>query len=814
MDTQYGVIPERGINSSNEQCIHCGDLIQSGDPVDMNGNYFCCTGCLSVYEFLTNLGLNNYYDIKDTQNTGSGIVPIDPDSDDNYEYLNQKNFRQLYENPRHVGQMNFYIEGIHCAACLWLIEKVPDFVDGVDSVSLNMSSNVATVNFTEGAVVSSFPNTISRIGYKAHPLKPEDSGESIKQRESRTTLIRIAVTAVCAGNIMLLSAAVYAGAEGVFAQYFGLISLFLTVPVVTYGAYPFYKSIMTTLKTLKPTVDIPIVFVIAAGFALSSYNFVRGSDQYYFDSVSVFIFLLLVSRYFLRFVQERLSDTKGLAGSLFSDNRVLLWDSNAHQYFYSPLQELRRGQKVMLKKGDRIPCDGTLVSTDGVLNLSVLTGENIPQTVLRNDQVYAGSIVESDEVELKVLETGKSTRIGAVLEQVEKSFTKNSGFVSYSDQYATVFTAFVCIVSIVSFFTLSYIYGTSSAINRVIAFILISCPCAFVFALPLAKGFSLKSALTKGFLVKNGDIFDNFMLTRRICFDKTGTLTKGRYTVLCWDTNAMTSEDLAAVLAIERESSHPVARTMVSYLSDSELMFVKVSGFKQIPARGIEATVGIHTYRLESAETENMKNDVNSIITTKINIYKDDVLISDVLLGDTLKADAKFVIDELKSRGYEIYILSGDTESNVIAVSEKLCIDQNQIHWGQTPEDKLKFVSESPGCIMVGDGLNDAGALAGADIGIAIQGSVEESLNVSDVYVLNNDLFTILDVIDHGVSNRITVKRNIVFSVLYNTGAGVLALLGFINPLVAAVLMPISSLVLTGSSYLGSTNKLKGVNKV
>lgn len=727
-------------------------------------------------------------------------MPIDTVPSESYEYLNQDNFAKLYITEESPLRMNFYIEGIHCAACLWLIEKIPQTVTDIESVSLNMSTNVAEVKFAKTGMFSAFPEIVKRFGYKAHPIKIDKEAKEFKSKENRKTLVRLAVAAVCAGNIMLLSAAIYSGAKGIFAKQFGLINLMLAIPVVTYSAFPFYKSVLSSVRAKRATVDIPIAFVIAAGFVLSVYNYTRGSDRVYFDSISTFIFLLLSSRYFLKGIQERISGKQPLNRNLFSSNRILIWDDKTRQYFFQPIGDLNPGDKIKLTMGDRIPADGKLLSSDAQLNLSVLTGENIPQTVLKDDSVFAGSILESDEAVIKVTNTGKSTRIGKILDEVEKNYQSKISFSTFSDKYATMFTSFVGVIAIASFLTLSSVYGPSEGLNRVMAFILIACPCAFVFALPLSLGLSLQSAVENGFLIKDTKVFERLHDIKNIFFDKTGTLTRGVFKILSWDIEKLSQEDQAAILAIERKSNHPIARAIVTNLSDKKLALPNVEEFKHIHSRGIEARVNNHVYKLISDRNINCQNDINDVIATKIIVYKDENPISGILLGDSLKEDSKYVVDKLKARKFNIYILSGDRENNVKQVSEKLSIPQNNVFWEQTPEDKSRIIKSIRNSMMIGDGLNDAGALSSADIGIAIQGSVEESLKVSDVYALNNDLFMIVDFLDHGNATVRTIKRNRVFSIIYNLTAGTFALLGYINPIIAAVLMPLSSLLLTGSA--------------
>ncbi|HSC36023.1 MAG TPA: heavy metal translocating P-type ATPase metal-binding domain-containing protein [Thermodesulfobacteriota bacterium] len=785
------------------RCLHCGEALNSSNTIESSGKLFCCNGCRSVYELLGALGLDDYYSIRETQNILKTTPPADPASGEDYGYLDSGSFTDIYVRDEKPLTMNFYVEGIECAACLWLIEKIPDFVPEIESLSLNMSDNTATVNFTSAKKFSSFPETIKKFGYRAHPLKNDEDASGLKKRENRKSLIRLSVAAVCAGNIMLLSAAIYAGAGGVFEEQFMLLNLILSLPVVTYCSLPFYKSVLGSIRTGRATVDIPIVFVISAGFFISAYNYLAGSPEVYFDSISMFVFLLLASRYFLRTVQGRLSDREPLGKSLFSSNRILVRDESAKQFFYQPVESLETGQKIKLTRGDRFPADGRLHTQRAEVNLSVLTGENIPRTVSKGEVVYAGSILDSDEAVLEVTGTGGSTRIGKILEEVENNYRSKISHSTYSDRYATVFTLAVGIIAVVSFLAVSSYYGASEALERTIAFILISCPCAFVFVLPLSFGLFLKSASDNGILIKDAKIFDKLPRVRNIFFDKTGTLTNGVYRILSWDTDSLPEPDRRAVLAIERESEHPVARAIVTRLSCEEHDIPEVRGFRHLYSKGVEGRVGGHLYSLTAESGLSRPNEINEIIATRIVIRKDGEPVSEILLGDSLKEDAKFVVSELKRRGYSLYILSGDRESNVRQVAYKLELPLENAFSEVTPERKSEIVRERGRSMMIGDGLNDAGALSSSDVGVAIQGSVGESMKVSDAYILENDLFTILNLIDHGAVIRETVRRNTAFSITYNIAGGAFALMGFINPLAAAVLMPLSSVLLIASSLYG-----------
>jgi Cu2+-exporting ATPase/Cu+-exporting ATPase len=725
---------------------------------------------------------------------------------EDYKYLDDKSFKGVYTSKDSPLKMNFYIEGVHCSGCLGVLENIPSKSDAIKSVNLNMSTNIAEVIFSGSDSYSKFPELVSRLGYKAYPVKNTTDTQDIKKVENKRSLYRIGISGVCAGNIMLLSAAIYSGAEGIFRSNFEIINLFLSIPVVTYCSIPFYKNAYSSIKAGKTTVDFPVVFVVLVGFILSAYNLVTGLEGVYFDSITIFVFLLLTSRYFIKSIQQKIISDSDLFSTLLKENKILKQDQITKDFRLYPITELKTGDEIRLKRGQRVPVDGTLLNQPAVFDLSVLTGESIPKTILNNCEVYAGSILDSDQADLTVINTGKETRLGKILDKVKEDYEQKISFEGFSDRYSTVFTSFVALVSLLGFFSIANLYGVSEALKRIVSFVLIACPCAFVFILPLTLGLSLKSAVKKGFIIKDSGIFERIKSITNIIFDKTGTLTRGKFRIINWDKKSLSRDDLSAILAIESKSHHPVARAIVSNLSLDKLNLADVMNLETIHSRGIRAEVGGHTYEFYSDDVSTKIYDSETAVSNCVSVLKDGQKISSIYLGDNIKDDARSTLNNLAKDKYAIYMLSGDNRDNVELVSDKLSIPTSNSYSGLTPEQKIDIVKNKKCSIFVGDGLNDAGALCSADIGIAVQGSAEQSLKVSDIYILKNNLSSILEIIKHTKITNSTIKTNTILSVVYNISAGVLALLGYINPLLAAVLMPLSSILLLVSSAVGMSN--------
>ena len=348
----------------------------------------------------------------------------------------------------------------------------------------------------------------------------------------------------------------------------------------------------------------------------------------------------------------------------------------------------------------------------------------------------------------------------------------------------------------------TFILGFSDSITRTISFVLVSCPCAFIFVLPLTYSFSIKSGFEKGYIIRNLEFFENIKNIKNIFFDKTGTLTSGRFRILKWDLDSISDNDISAIYAIQSKSKHPISEAIKRQINSSESNIANVDDFGLIPGKGYFGKIGNDNYEFLNEPISN-NNDINQLLLTRINIFKNGERISEILFGDNLREDAKLTNTLINSMDINTFIVSGDRKVNVLKAASKLGIGEDECYFEQSPEDKINLLAKSNNSIMVGDGLNDSGALAKASIGIATQGSVEQNLGASDIYLINKSLLTIIDLIRHGKATSTIIRNTVIASLIYNITAGTFALLGFISPLAAAVLMPTSSLLLLSISYLG-----------
>ena len=765
-------------------CYHCGNNFNPANGYIEDDKYYCCYGCFSANDLIAKLEAE--------------------DKNSTYSYLNDIEFYNEYLENKDVLKMNFYVEGIKCVNCISSIEKIPISNSSIKHVDVNLQKNIASVSFANTSF-SNFPVEVEKLGFKAHPIKNSDDLTLLRKKEKRTNLKRLAVSAVCAGNIMLLSASIYAGAEGSFKEYFNFINLLLALPIITYCSYPFYKSSYHSIKENKASVDTPIVLVIVSCFIWSAYNIFTGNENIYLDSISVFIFLILLSRFLLDVVKEK--TYLDINSSILKNfnSRILRWNKADSEYTEYPYQKLETGDKIKLLKDQQCPVDGKLINEKALFNFSFLTGESQPKLLTESNDIYAGSVLCSNDAEIEVTNTGSDTKIGKFLQKVEKIYDEKKLFSSFSDKYSTIFTILVVTISILSVFIFLTFLSPIKSLERAMAFILISCPCAFIFATPLAFRKSLVEGIKNGFVIKNIDIFDKISKIKNIFFDKTGTITEGKFKVLEWDYRKLSKDDLEAIYSIENESNHPISETIIKHLDHLNLGLNKVDNFKITHSKGISGYVNNDFYEIQSSINRSNNKD-EKLIISKIDVVKNSKIISSIFLGDRIKKDFYKLKDYLKNKGYKIAIISGDNKANVEKVSEILSIPKEDAFYKLTPEEKIQLLKDNPDSIMIGDGLNDSGAFASADISIAVKGSAEKNLELSDAFLISDEINKIVELFQNITKTNNTLKRNTVISITYNLIAGSFALAGYITPILAAILMPLSSLLLLGSTYYGNGN--------
>ncbi|MBT7012984.1 MAG: heavy metal translocating P-type ATPase [Planctomycetes bacterium] len=796
-------------------CAHCGLPVPAGLVVDGDELQFCCRGCRTVYEAIHGAGLAGFYQLREgddfqaesARTTGRSFAELDDP-----EFL--------AEQGRTIGslhEMRFYLEGVHCAACVWLVEKLPRVLPGVVESRLDMGRSVVCITWDDQQVAcSAIAQTLDRLGYPPHPYR---GGEEFERRriEDRRLLLRIAAAGALAGNVMAIAFALYGEGDGMkiqegYRQMFRWASLLLAVIAVSWPGATFFRGALSAIRTRTPHMDLPIALGLGAGLWGGAFHTFTDSGHVYFESVTALVFFLLIGRFLQQRQQRAAWDALALLYSITPGAARLLKDGSIQEV---PLATLQPGMQLEIRAGDSVSADGVIVEGASDFDLSMLTGESQPVSCREGDTLHAGTTNLRARVILEVVSAGADTRVGRLMKLVEQYARRPAAVVQLADRMAGWFTLIVLSLAGMSWFYWHW-QDPSQALGNAVALLIVACPCALGLATPLALVAAVGRAARQGILIKGGDALERLSKPGTLLLDKTGTLTQGAVSLVRWQTiDAVVEHQLKAdILAIEAHSAHLYAEALRSSWSEECEFFPTARGVKEITGHGIRGRIdkrsfliGAPEYLLSkksffSPDMETALAEVLKRALTPVAIAQDGVVVALAGLGDPLKADAAQAMQRLRDMGWKMRILSGDHPQVAVAIGAELGLPAQDCLGAMTPEDKLKEVEQTTGLVvMVGDGVNDAAALAASDVGIAVHGGAEASLAAADIFLNRPGLHRIADLAEGSQRVMRVIRRNLAVSLAYNLIGVSLAFAGVLTPVWAAVLMPISSLTIVSLSW-------------
>ena len=793
------------VASTDVSCAHCELPVPAGLVVPDADRQFCCTGCRTAFAIIHDHGLDGYYDIAERRD---GPVAA---SGRSFEEFDHATFRELYvrRTPEGLSQVDLYLEGVHCGACVWLVERVPLVVSGVARAELNVRRSLARVVWDDASVpLSRVARTLDSLGYHPHPFRGLEV-EAMRRREDRAMLARIGVAGAIAANVMLASLALYSGQlggmEGPYERFFRWVSLLLTTPALIWPGRVFFAGAWASLRTKTLHMDVPIALALALGWVRGAMNTVTDTGPVYFDGLATLTFALLAGRFLQQRGQRAAADSAELLYSLApSTARVVEGDATREL----PAQALLPGMVLDVRAGETFAADGTVSLGRSTVDVALLTGESRPVSVRAGDRVYAGTMNVSSAVRVRVDAAGEQSRLAKILQQVEDSVRRRAPVVQFANRLAGWFVAVVLVIAAATTF-FWYPRDPSAAIDNAIALLVVTCPCALALATPLAVTMAIGRAARNGILIKGGDAIERLAKPGTLLLDKTGTITESRVALASW---AGPDWVKPLVLALEQESSHPIAAGFrralegVEVLEPSETTHVAGGGITGM-VDGRHVVVGSPAF-VEACATRDAGLPEMPAHLTPVLVAVDGRIVASAGFGDPIRADARASIDTLRSRGWTVGILSGDAPSVVAGVGQSLGLPASACIGGAVPEEKLRIVEEARRrgtVVMVGDGVNDAAAIAAASVGVGVHGGAEACLTTADVYLAKPGLASLVTLTEGAGRTIHVIRRNIAFSIGYNIVGATLAVTGLINPLIAAVLMPASSLTVVLASWLSTT---------
>ncbi|MGV6857996.1 MAG: heavy metal translocating P-type ATPase [bacterium] len=786
--------------SKGDVCFHCGENAPTGTDlfVEIKGSprIMCCHGCEAVASAIVENGLEAYYDHRTvTAGTPDELVPAELKELEVYDTpALQSSF--VNEHDGSLKEASLILEGIVCAACVWVSERHVTQLPGVVSFSVNYATHRAQLVWDDSVIhLSDILVAISAIGYHAHPFDPRRQ-EEIHKKERSIAIRRLGVAGVGAMQVMMLAIAMYLGEyQGMSDSIRGLMrwaSLVITVPVLLYSAQTFFKSAWRDLSQRRLGMDVPVSIAIIGGFSASVWATVTGQGEVYFDSVTMFTFLLLLGRFLELNARHR-------AGQV-ADELVKLIPSTAHrkvgdEFELVPVAELRVGDAVLIKPGESIPADGVVLEGASSIDESLLTGESYPQTRTAGDGLIGGTVNMESPVLMRVNKLGAETVLASISRLLERAQQEKPKVAELANRVAAWFVAALLVVA-GAVFTYWYLHRPEDAFWITLSVLVVTCPCALSLATPVAMTAVTGTLTSLGVLITRGTALETFAQATDVIFDKTGTLSKGHLSVVDVKVGreSCTVADARAIAAgLELYSEHPLAQALREGVTPVSCAEVEV-----VTGKGVTGRCDGRAYRLGSAVfTNQVPDNRNERIASMVYLVDEEGVVATFYLEDELRAEARACVEGLKAQGMQTHLLSGDVEPVVNDVAQSLGIDRWRA--GQMPEDKLGYVkaleAEGRVVVMVGDGVNDAPVLAAAHVSVAMGGGAQLAQASADVVLLSENLSHLQVAIEKSRSTLKIIKQNILWAIAYNLLALPLAAAGFVAPWMAAIGMSLSSLI-------------------
>jgi len=789
-------------------CLHCSLPVPAG-----RRSAFCCAGCEVVHDAIAGYGLDQYYALRDA----AAPAPAQTTAYD-YAELGDPAFQRLHvrTDPDGTAHTALYLEDLRCTACVWLVESAPRCLAGVTEVRVDLGRSRADVAWDPAA--TSLPviaRYLDRIGHPVHPYRGL-ARDALRRREDRSLLIKLGVAGAAAGNLMLLAIALYAGLFGGMSRadtgFFRWASMAVALPALGFAATPFFRTAFGALRARRLHLDLPLSIGILAGLVWGTANVIRGVGEIYFDSLAMLVFLLLAARWIVLRYQRRASTAAELLLSLTPSraHRIAAGsgqpgDPASDVAIDVPIEALVPGDLVRVLVGEVIPVDGDVVTGISAIDAGLLTGESQPVEVAPGARVHAGTVNVAAPLAIRATAVGFVTRVGRLVAGIEALSTK-APIERLVDRIAGRFVAVVSSIAVLTLFGWS-LTSVAAGAEHAMALLIVTCPCALALATPLAVTVALGRAARRGVLIKGADALERLATPGTLFIDKTGTLTAGKLAVVTWRGD-LDAAGLAS--AAEAGSSHPIARALRAHASPSG----SARDVREELGRGISAIAGGHSVLVGSPPWVRRRSRTYPVIEgwiaelvergeTPIAVAVDGAMVAVAGLADPIRDDAARALGALGRLGWVVHLLSGDDERVVRRVGAALGIPWSRCHGQVSPEDKALAVvaARAEGTVvMVGDGVNDAAAMAAASASIAVSGAAEIAIEAADVYLRSPSISEVAATAAGAQATLATIRRNLRFSLAYNLVAGALAVTGLIHPLIAAAVMPVSSLTVLASS--------------
>jgi Cu2+-exporting ATPase len=701
-----------------------------------------------------------------------------------------------------LRQVELAVPAVHCGACIAAVEKALRSLDGVEAARVNLSTRRVSVRYRDGAVPP-LSATLASIGYPAHLF---EEPEAVKDAELSRLIRAVGVSGFAAGNIMLLSVSVWSGAEGATRDLFHYVSALIAIPALIFAGGIFYRSAWNALRHGRMNMDVPIAVGVTLAYAMSVYETATHGPHAYFDASVTLLFFLLIGRTLDHVMRNRArSAVLGLARLSPRGALVLLPDGSRD---YRPVAEIAAGDRLLLAAGERIPVDAVVVAGTSDIDLSVVTGESAPAHAAPGANLRAGALNLTGPLTLEALRPASQSFLAEMLAMLEAAEGGRTGYRRIAERVSTLYAPVVHVGALATFLGWMLVGGDwHFAMTTAIAVLIITCPCALGLAVPIVQVVAARRLFEAGIMVKDGSGLERLAEIDHVVFDKTGTLTMGRPRLV--DADAVDPTLLATAAALAAHSRHPYSQAIAAASPAAGIAFGEVA---EHPGEGVECRTAEGLWRLGRAAWARSDAAGNGTVLTL-----DGRQLARFAFEDRLRPQAVEAVAELQREVGAVELLSGDGEAACRRVADRLAI--GKVGHGLMPAGKVArldaLAAEGRHVLMVGDGLNDTPALAAAHVSMAPATAADVGRSAADFVFLRDSLGAIPLAVGIARQASVLVRQNITLAILYNVVAVPIAVLGHVTPLIAAIAMSLSSLLVVANALrLARTRRTPGEQSV
>lgn len=794
-------------------CFHCGDYLPS-DIIYFEDKPFCCQGCKTVYEVLAQGGLCDYYSIN--KNPGLKQSKI---SEKDFGFLDDPGIQSRFirYSDENYSVAGFYIPGMHCSSCIWLLENLFKMDSAIFESKVNFAEKQLTVRFDHNSLpLSALVKLLKRIGYKPN-LSLSDEKSSMDKEYSYKLYKKLGLAGFSFGNIMLLSFPEYLGFGGsdIHLQFtFRILIFALALPVLFYSSSDYFRSAYAAVKEKIINIDIPLTLGIIALFGRSTYELFFTSSPGYMDSFAGLIFFLLIGKLF----QHKTFESLNFERTYQSYFPLSVTVEGMDEEVTIPIGKLKRGDTIIIHNQEIIPADSILLEGDALIDYSFVTGESAPVIPEKNSTIYAGGRQTAGLIKLMVTNPTSESYLTNLWNDSSLSKRQNSKYSDFSNLVSKYFTIVILLLAFGAG-TYYLFISTALAVNVFTAILIIACPCALALSTPFTFGSAQRLLSSAGLYIKNPILVEKLSEIDSIVFDKTGTLTGLESLEVSYIGAGFSESEKKRIAALCRESMHPLSRAIYRYCNQERSSLPKVKEFEEINGFGISGCInnislklGSHKFVNDTATTQLAQN-LASLAGTKVYLSLNGSGVGCFVISSVIRPYVPEMIKQVEEQN-DVYVLSGDNSDRVGTI-QSLFADTKKVLFGRSPYEKKEFIHElkkkKKTVLMIGDGLNDSGAIASADCGISVTEDISGFTPAGDAILVGDNVKKLADILAFAKDSMLVIKISFTVSALYNIVGLSYAISGTLTPLFAAVLMPVSSLtvivITTAGTFLAAIKR-------